>query len=161
MPGFKWEVCVAEEEGILINSGRTFKEIVVKDDVIKGVRCVEIEFRGFKHGRPDFDEIPDTEHIIPADLIVWAIGQAPNFSFLPQDGSINTRYPVGVQSDDEMMTTMKGVFVAGDVHRGVTFFVVDAINEGHHAARSIDRFLRGADGIQEPQKLPTVELKNR
>jgi heterodisulfide reductase subunit A len=159
MPGFKWEVCVAEEEGIIINSGRTFKEIVVKDDVIKGVRCVEIEFRGFKHGRPDFNEIPGTEHIIPADLIVWAIGQAPNFSFLPQDGSINTRYPVGVQSDNEMMTTMKGVFVAGDVHRGVTFFVVDAINEGHHAARSIDRFLRGADGVQEPQKLPTVELK--
>jgi heterodisulfide reductase subunit A len=159
MPGFAWEVCVAEEEGIIINSGRAFKEIVVLDDVIKGVRCVEIEFRGFKHGRPDFNEIPGTEHIIPADLIVWAIGQAPNFSFLPQDGSINTRYPVGVQSDNEMMTTMKGVFVAGDVHRGVTFFVVDAINEGHHAARSIDRFLRGADGIQEPQKLPTVELK--
>jgi heterodisulfide reductase subunit A len=131
---------------------------VVSDDVIKGVRCVEIEFHGFKRGRPDFDEIPDSEHIIPADLIVWAIGQAPNFSFLPQDGSINTHYPVGVQSDEEMMTTMKGVFVAGDVHRGVTFFVVDAINEGHHAARSIDRFLRGEDGIQEPQKLPTVEL---
>ena len=158
MPGFKWEISVAEDEGIIVKSGRTFKEIVVKDDAIKGVRCVEIEFRGFKRGRPDFDEIPGTEHVIPADLIIWAIGQAPNFSFLPQDGSINTRYPIGVQSDGEMMTTMKGVFVAGDVHRGVTFFVVDAISEGHHAARSIDRYLHGEEGIQEPQKIPTVEL---
>ena len=39
-----------------------------------------------------------------------------------------------------------------------TFFVVDAIREGHHAARCIDRYLRGAEGMQEPHKLPTVEL---
>jgi len=99
MPGFKWEINVAEQEGIIVCPGRTFKEIVVIDEVIKGVRCVEIAFRGFKHGRPDFDEVPSSEHIIPADLVIWAIGQAPNFSFLPQDGSINTHYPVGVQSD--------------------------------------------------------------
>jgi heterodisulfide reductase subunit A len=160
MPGFEWEVGVAEEEGVIVKPGRTFKEIVVNNEHITGVKCKEINFRGFKRGRPDFDEIPGTEQIIPADLVVWAIGQAPNFSFLPQDGSINTRYPVGVQSDAAMMTTMNGVFVAGDVHRGVTFFVVDAISEGHHAARSIDRFLRGEAGIQEPHKLPTVELSN-
>src|SRR4030042_5359121 len=158
MPGFEWEIGVAEKEGIAVCPGRPFREIVVKDDVIKGVQCAEIIFHGFKHGRPDFDELPGTEHVIPANLVIWAIGQAPNFSFLPQDGSINTRYPVGVQSDAEMMTTLKGVFVAGDVHRGVTFFVVDAISEGHHAAQSIDRYLRGEEGIQEPQKIPTVEL---
>jgi len=158
MPGFQWEIGVAEQEGVIVCPGRTFKEIVVKNEVITGVRCAEIVFRGFKHGRPDFDEVQGTEHIIPADVVIWAIGQAPNFSFLPQDGSINTRYPVGVQSDAEMTTTMKGVFVAGDVHRGVTFFVVDAINEGHHAARCIDRYLRGEAGIQEPQKPPKVEL---
>jgi heterodisulfide reductase subunit A len=77
---------------------------------------------------------------------------------LPQDGSINTRFPVGVQSDETMQTTMKGVFVAGDVHRGVTFFVVDAIGEGHKAARSMDRYLRGDKGLQEPRKLPVVTL---
>jgi len=158
MPGFNWEVGVAEQEGVIVCPGRTFKEIIVKDDVIKGVQCSEIVFRGFKRGRPDFDELPGTKHVIPADLVIWAVGQAPNFSFLPQDGSINTRYPIGVQSDAEMTTTMRGVFVAGDVHRGVTFFVVDAIDEGHHAARSIDRYLRGEEGIQEPHKLPTVEL---
>ena len=99
MPGFQWEVSVAEQEGILICPGQTFKEIVVKDEVIHGVRCAEIVFRGFKRGRPDIEELPGTEHIIPADLVIWAIGQAPNFSFLPQDGSINTHYPIGVQSD--------------------------------------------------------------
>ncbi len=158
MPGFQWEIGVAEQEGIVIYAGRVFKEIVVKDEAIQGVKCAEINFRGFKRGRPDFGELPGTERVIPANLVVWAIGQGPNFSFLPQDGSINTRYPVGVQSDAEMMTTLPGVFVAGDVHRGVTFFVVDAISEGHHAARSIDRYLRGENGLLEPHRLPTVEL---
>jgi heterodisulfide reductase subunit A len=158
MPGFEWEVEVAEEEGVQICPGQTFKEIMVKDNKITGVRCVEVVFRGFKRGRPDIDEIPGSEHILPADLVIWAIGQGPNFSFLPQDGSINTRYPIGIQSDPDMMTTMPGTFVAGDVHRGVTFFVVDAIGEGHKAARSIDRFLRGEDGLKEPHRLPAVEL---
>jgi len=155
MPGFQWEVAVAEEEGIRMYPGRTFKEIVVENDHIAGVRCVEIDFQGFRRGRPIFSEIPGSEHILPADIVVWAIGQSPNFSFLPEDGSINTRYPVGVEADEKMMTTMNGVFVAGDVRRGVTFYVVDAIAEGHIAARSIDSFMRGEPDAQRP-KMPDV-----
>jgi len=158
MPGFQWEVGVAEEEGVQVYPGRTFKEVVVKYEQIVGVRCVEVEFRGFKRGRPDITEIPGTEHILPADLVIWAIGQGPDFSFLPSDGSINTRYPVGIQTDADMMTTLPGVFCAGDVQRGMTFFVVDAIGEGHKVARSIDRYLRGEKGLPEPRRLPVVEL---
>ena len=159
-PAFEWEIAVAEEEGVRIRAGRTFKEIVVKDDKIVGVRCVEIIFHGFKGGRPNFEEIPGTEHILPADLVIWAIGQGPDFSFLPQDGSINTRFPVGIQSDEEMMTTIPGVFVAGDVHRGVTFFVVDAIKEGHNAALNIDHYLRGEEGAHATSLPPAVRLSD-
>lgn len=158
MPGFEWEIKVAEEEGVRLYPGRMFREIVVKDEKLVGVRCVEVVFRGFKHGKPDLDVIPRTEHVIPADVVIWAVGQGPDFSFLPQDGSINTRFPVGIQTDAEMMTTLPGVFCAGDVRRGVTFFVVDAIAEGHHVARSVDRYLRGAQGLPEPQKPPAVKL---
>lgn len=158
MPGFQWEIAVAEEEGVQMFPGRTFKEIVVENEKIVGVRCVEVIFRGFKRGRPDIEEIAGTEHILPADLVIWAIGQGPDFSFLPPDGSINTRYPVGIQTDAEMMTTMPGVFCAGDVRRGMTFFVVDAIGEGHRAARCIDRFLRGEKGLREPLRPPEVVL---
>lgn len=160
MPGFLWEVAVAEEEGVKLCTGRTFKEIVVRDDKIEGVRCVEIIFHGFKGGRPYFEEIPGSEHLLPADLVVWAIGQGPDFSFLPQDGSINTRFPVGIQSDAAMMTTLPGVFVAGDVHRGVTFFVVDAIKEGHAAALNIDRYLRGEMSAQAHRLPAAVRLSD-
>jgi NADPH-dependent glutamate synthase beta subunit-like oxidoreductase/Pyruvate/2-oxoacid:ferredoxin oxidoreductase delta subunit len=160
MPGFEWEVAVAEEEGVQMRPGRTFKEIVVKDDRIVGVHCVEINFHGFKNGRPNFEEIPGSEHVLPADLIIWAIGQGPDFSFLPQDGSINTRFPVGIQSDEAMMTTLPGVFVAGDVHRGVTFFVVDAIKEGHNAALNIDHYFRGHEGTHTRTMPAVVRLSD-
>ncbi len=160
MPGFQWEIAVAEEEGVKVCPGRTFKEIVVQDDKIVGVRCVEIIFHGFKGGRPNIEEIPGSEHILPADLVIWAIGQGPDFSFLPQDGSINTRFPVGIQSDDAMMTTLSGVFVAGDVHRGVTFFVVDAIKEGHHAALNIDRYLRREEAAHHTSLPPAIRLND-
>jgi len=158
MPGFHWEIEVAVEEGISLYPGRTFKEIITKGEGIIGVRCMEVDFHGFKHGRPDMDEIPETEHIIPADIVIWAVGQGPDFSFLPQDGSINTRYPIGVQTDYDMMTTLPGVFAAGDVHRGMTFFVVDAIGEGHKAARCIDRYLLGESGNPEHHRIPAVKL---
>lgn len=157
MPGFEWEIGVAEEEGVEVIPGRTFKEIVVVDDKITGVRCAEIDFRGFKDGRPDFDEKPDSEHVIPADLVIWAIGQEPDFEFLPPDGSIEIQPPLGICSDENMMSSMAGVFVSGDVRRGKTFFVIDAIGEGHHAARCMDRYLRGIEGLQEPALFPKVE----
>jgi heterodisulfide reductase subunit A len=158
MPGFEWEIEVAEEEGVTLYPGRAFKEIVVRDEMIVGVRCAEVTFRGFKRGRPDIEEIRGTEHIIPADVVIWAVGQGPDFSFLPPDGSINTRFPIGIQTDGDMMTTLPGVFCAGDVHRGMTFFVVDAIAEGHHAARCVDRYLRGEQGVPEPEKPPVARL---
>jgi NADPH-dependent glutamate synthase beta subunit-like oxidoreductase len=156
MPGFEWEIVVAEEEGIQMCPGRTFKEVVVEDDQILGVRCVEVDFHGFKDGFPVMDELPDSEHILPADIVIWAIGQGADLFYLPQDGSIQLGKPAGIQTDSGMMTSMPGVFVAGDVHRGVTFFVVDAIGEGHKSARSIDSYLRGDESLPGPEILKKV-----
>jgi heterodisulfide reductase subunit A len=152
------EVAEAEEEGIEILSGKTFQKIIVEAEKIVGVECLKAEVGGIVDGQRQFKKIPNSEHIVPGDLIIWALGQRPDFSFLPWDGSVNTRYPVGIQADDEMMTTMPGVFTAGDVRRGTTFFVVDAVAEGHHAARCIDRFLRGEDGVPEPNRISVVKL---
>ncbi len=148
------EIEAAQEEGIEILSGKTFQHIVVAEDKIIGVECLRANVGEVVEGKRQFTEIPNSEHIVSGDLVIWALGQRPDFSFLPWDGSINTRYPVGVWADDEMMTTKPGVFTAGDVRRGTTFFVVDAVAEGHRAARCIDRYLRGSAGVPEPDRIP-------
>lgn len=158
MTGFEWEVEIAEEEGVTMCGATMFKQIMVENDHVVGVKCVRTEYHGYDaKGRIMIDELPGTEHVLPADIVIWATGQGCDLSFLPKDGSVK---PVksGIDSDNDMMTSLPGVFVAGDVHRGSTFYVVDAIGEGHHAARSMDRYLRGEQGVREPKLPPKVEL---
>ncbi len=158
MTGFEWEVEIAEEEGVKMCGATMFKEILIEDDKVTGVKCVRTEYHGYdEKGRILIDELPGSEHVLPADIVIWATGQGCDLSFLPKDGLVKLARN-GIDSDEEMMTTLPGVFVAGDVHRGSTFYVVDAIGEGHHAARCMDRYLRGAAGISEPSLPPTVAL---
>ena len=160
MTGFEWEVGVAEEEGVEMCSARMFKEIVVENGKITGVLCIRTDYHGYdKKGRILIDELAGSEHVLPADIVIWATGQGADLSYLPGSGCVQLDRG-GILSDEDMMTTLPGVFVAGDVHRGSTFYVVDAIGEGHHAARCIDRYLRGEQGILEPTPPPVVHLND-
>ena len=160
MPAHPWEIAEAEEEGVRILAGRTFKEIVARDGRVAGVRCWEVDFRGFTpDGRLDMDEFPETEHIIEADTVIFAIGQAPDLSLLSGDGDVKVTRRRTIEVDPDTLATGKpGVFAGGDAVTG-TAFVVEAIAAGHKAARSIDRFLRGEElGAREPVLQPKVEL---
>ncbi|MFH2103925.1 MAG: FAD-dependent oxidoreductase, partial [Chloroflexota bacterium] len=148
----------ADAEGVEIIKNRVFKEVVVRVGKIIGVMCLEAEVGGIVGGQRQVKEIPGSEHVIPCDMVIWALGQRPDFTFLPEDGSIAIRYPIGLWANDEMMTTRPGVFTAGDLRRGTTFFVVDAIAEGHHVARCVDRYLDGGEGIPETTRPPVAEL---
>jgi heterodisulfide reductase subunit A len=158
MTGFEWEVKIAEEEGVTMCGATMFKEILVEGSALVGVKCVHTEYHGYDtKGRILIDELPGTEHVVPADIVIWATGQGCDLSFLPDDSSIKPANS-GIDSNEEMMTSLPGVFVAGDVHRGSTFYVVDAIGEGHKAARCMDRYLRGDQGLREPTPPPVVEF---
>ena len=148
------EIDEANKEGVEIIRNRVFKEVIIQQNKIAGIRCVEAKVGAIVNGKRQVEEIAGTEHLIPCDLVIWAVGQQPDFSFLPEGSRIRKLSSMGLETDDEMMTSMPGVFVAGDVRRGTTFFVVDAIGEGHHVARCIDRYLRGPEGIPEPPRLP-------
>jgi len=145
MPAHDWEIEEALEEGIEIFCSRTFKECVVEDGKLGGVRCVEVDFRGFTPAGIDMDEFPETEHILEADLVIFAIGQGPDLSFLPEDGSVAQTRRRTIQVDPlTLATTKPGVFAGGDAVTGVGF-IIDAIAAGQRAALSIDAYLRGID----------------
>ena len=147
MPAHDWEIQDAIEEGIEMFPSRTFKELTSADGHVSGLRCVEIDFRGFVEGRPDFDEILNTEHVIAADVVVFAIGQKPDVSCLPDELTVRGRW--AAVDPVTLATDLPGLFAGGDAVTGTTF-VVDAINAGHKAARSIDAYLRG-ESLPEPE----------
>ena len=155
MPAHQWEVRDAEEEGITVFPSRTFKEITNENGRVTGVRCVGVDFRGFIEGRPDFDEIPGTEEIIPADVVIFAIGQRPDLGALAgQVETVRGRYP---KVDPETLATSEpGIFAGGDVVTG-TAFVVDAIAAGHKAARGIMAYLVDQVGARHALPLRPIE----
>jgi heterodisulfide reductase subunit A-like polyferredoxin len=142
MPSHDWEVRDAEEEGIEILPSRTFKEITSQDGKVTGVRTVNVDFHGFVDGRPDFNEFPETEIVIPADIVIFAIGQRPESNCL---NKVNTFKGGRVEVDPiTLATNIPGIYAGGDAVTG-TAFVVDAIAAGHLAAQSIEAFLTGVE----------------
>ena len=117
------------------------------DGHVKELHTVEIEWAKGNNGRPFPKEIPGTEKIWPAELVLLAMG------FLgPEDAALDQ---LEVERDersnaraehDKFATNVEGVFAAGDMRRGQSL-VVWAINEGRGAARECDRYLMGATGL--------------
>ncbi len=144
MPAFEWEIRDAEEEGVEIFPCRTFKEIVgasyVDGEWVTGVRCAQVNFRGFVDGRPDLDEISGTEEIIPTDVVVFAVGQWPDLAGTPK-GIDKHRGRWLVADKETQVTNLPSVSAGGDVVTG-TRFIVDAIAAGHRAAHALDTYLR-------------------
>jgi len=140
MPAHEWEILDAQEEGIEVFPSRTFEEITSADGRVTGVRCAEINFRGFVEGRPDFDEIPGTEQVIEADVVIFSIGQRSDVSCLPEEVTVHGRWAAA--DPVTLATDVPGLFAGGVVVTGPGF-VVDAIAAGHRAARSMDAYLRG------------------
>jgi heterodisulfide reductase subunit A len=152
------EIREAEEEDIEIIRGRVFQRVILEDDKIAGVECLKADIGEVIDGKRQFTKLPGTEHTIDGDLVIWALGQEPDTSFLPDDVDWIDEDSYEMKTNQEMMTAMEGVFSAGDLRVGATTFVVDAIAEGHHAARCIDRYLRGEEGVPEPLEMPVATL---
>jgi len=141
MPAWKGEVDEAEHEGIVVDNGWGPKEIVGQDGIVTGLkvrRCLTV-FDENGRFNPAFSE---EEKIIPCDSVVLAIGQQADLSFLSGQADVQVT-PRGIlKIDENLMTTAPGVFAGGDVAFGPRV-LVEAVANGHKAARSIHVFLSG------------------
>jgi len=92
-------------------------------------------------------EVPGTEQTLPADLVLLAMGfLGPELHVLGELG-IDVDARSNVKADHgRFVTSVPGVFAAGDCRRGQSL-VVWAINEGRGAARECDRYLMGSTDL--------------
>ena len=97
---------------------------------------------------PKFDPVPATEFTMDVDLVLLAMGfTGPVKSGLLEQLSVNLDARGNVAADRNYMSSVPGVFAAGDLRRGQSL-VVWAIAEGRHAAAAVDRYLRTAPTTQ-------------
>ena len=92
---------------------------------------------------PTFAPIPGTEFTMNADLVLLAMGfTGPVKGGMIEQLGVQLDARGNVATDDNYMSSVPGVFAAGDMRRGQSL-VVWAISEGRKAARGVDLFLMG------------------
>jgi len=129
----------SHEEGCERTWSVLVKEFVGKRKVTK-VRLIEIEWTD---DRKSFNEIPGSEFEIDAGLILLSMGFIHVEHGPLVDGfELEIDECGNLQVDDDLMTSVPGVFAAGDAATGASL-VVRAIAQGRQAAESVEDYLSG------------------
>ncbi|MCQ6560134.1 glutamate synthase subunit beta [Paenibacillus mendelii] len=111
---------------------------------VKELHTVQIERTVDETGRKIYKEIPGTEKVWPADIVMIAVGfEGPEKLLIDQLGLEQDRRSNVKAAYGKYTTSLDKVFAAGDMRRGQSL-VVWAINEGREAAREVDRYLVGS-----------------
>jgi NADPH-dependent glutamate synthase beta subunit-like oxidoreductase len=165
MPAFEWEIEQALEEGVAINPGFGPRRILGSDNKVTGIELVGCISVFDEEGRfnPCLDE--SVSNVIEADMVILAIGQAADLSFLGENSGIKPANAGLITVNSITLETgVPGVFAGGDVVGGPKS-VIDALAAGRKVAISIDRYIKGEDlalerdgeGAQETNLTVSVE----
>jgi len=101
-------------------------------------------------GRVGFREVPGSEREMPCELVLLAMGfTGPERPGMLEELGVKLTDRGNVWRDAAWMTSVPGVFTAGDMQRGQSL-IVWAIAEGRSAARGVDAFLMGRSDLPAP-----------
>ncbi len=165
MPAQKEEVRAAIEEGLTLHELVAPVELKSKSGTLTGVVCQRM-----KLGEPDAEgrrrplPVEGATFELAVDVILVAIGEAPDPSFLPEGTQVEVAAWGGLMVNPKTLATgQPGVFAAGDATYGPRS-IIHAAAHGRQAARSIHAYLRGLspeqiaelpeDELQTPSTLP-------
>ncbi len=139
-----------EEAGDRVYSVSTKEFLGDPHGNVRALRLVEVEF---KDGT--FEEVPGTEREIPAQLVLLAMGfLGPERPGLVEQLGVDLDPRGNIARDAAYLTSVPGVFVAGDAGRGQSL-IVWAIAEGRAAASAVDEYLTGSTTL--PYPIPPTE----
>jgi glutamate synthase (NADPH/NADH) small chain len=149
-PAHVFRVSSAHEEG----GERLFSVSTLRfegDDSgrVKKLRAVRLQPGGTGSPRR-LEAVPGSEFELPADLVLLAIGfTGPERQGLLEQLAVRLTPAGTVWRDERWMTSVPGIFTAGDMQRGQSL-VVWAIAEGRSCARGVDLFLMGESDLPAP-----------
>ena len=145
-----YRVASAHEEGVERVYAVSTKRFIGNDKgQVKELELVEVEMQ-HNEGRLNFVEIPESVYTLPCDLVLLAMGfLGPEKAGLLEQLNVDLTQRGNVKRDRHWMTSVDGVFTAGDMQRGQSL-IVWAIAEGRSAAQGIDRYLMGSSDLPAP-----------
>jgi NADPH-dependent glutamate synthase beta subunit-like oxidoreductase len=142
LKAFKDEIDEAVTLGVTMQFMAIPIEIKGKEHVegimVRRTRLSELD----ASGRRSFEEVPNSDFFIPLDTIVVAIGQKPE-DYFPE---LEKNERGLIATDNNLMTSSKGIFAGGDVVRGAST-IVESVADGKKAAVSISNYLNGGQNV--------------
>ena len=134
----------SHEEGCNRQFNILTKEFLADDDGhVRGLVTVHVEWTTDASGRQQFHEVPGSQREWPCQLVLLAMGfVGPERKGPIEQLGLELDPRGNVKCDANYMSSVDGVFAAGDLRRGQSL-VVWAIHEGREAARAIDKYLMG------------------
>jgi len=119
------------------------KRVIGDGEAVTGLECVRVEWSGGQ-----MQEMAGSEFVIPADLILLAMGfVGPRKAGLLEQAGVALSPRGNVDADTQRYaTSVPGVFACGDMRRGQSL-VVWAIREGRQCAASVDEALMGVSDL--------------
>ena len=134
-----------EEAGDRVYAVSTKEFLGDEDGHVRALHLVEVEFIDGK-----LTEIEGTDREIPAQLVLFAMGfTGPQTEGLVEQLGVDLDERGNVARDKNYMSSIDGVFVAGDAGRGQSL-IVWAIAEGRAAAAGVDAWLTGSTNLPSP-----------
>jgi len=133
----------SHQEGVTRDWAVLTKEVVSEDGVVTGLKCVRADWSNGK-----LEEVPDSEFVLKADLILLAMGFVgpKKAGMIDQAGvALTDRGNVDANTVD-YRTSDEQIWACGDMRRGQSL-VVWAIREGRQCARSVDESLMGVSEL--------------
>jgi glutamate synthase (NADPH/NADH) small chain len=122
------------------------RRFIGRNEHVTGIEIADVAWTVVGEGRPELREVPGTVQVIPADLVLLAMGFTGPEPALPKAFGCELDPRGNVRTGGDRMTTVPGVFAAGDCVRGQSL-VVWAIKEGRTAAEGVDRYLMGGETV--------------
>ena len=158
MPVDPRELEQVEEEGIKIHYLTQPIRVLSRDGIrVSGVRCIRNRLGDFeKDGRRRPIPIEGTEFEIDIDLLIPAVSQSPDISFLPEEIGLEiSKWDRLSVNPETFETNVHGIFAGGDFVTGPRD-VIRVIADGRKAALSIHTYLSGEEFEKKPAHFTAV-----
>ncbi len=148
MPADPVEIHDAEEEGVKFHYLCNPTRVIANEGKVIAVECIRMELgEPDKSGRRRPVPVPGSEFLIETDILIPAIGQAVDLSFLDAELGVQmTKWNTVLVDQETFETSRPGVFAAGDCETGPDV-LVRACGNGKKAAWRIDQYLKGQSRV--------------
>lgn len=134
------KVTTSHEEGCIRKWCISTERFEGKDGWVKSLQGIKVKWKK-ENGRMKMTSISGTQFNQKVDLVLLAMGFIhPQHEGLLDDIGVEFDARGNVKTDENYMTSKKGIFAAGDMRRGQSL-VVWALKDGRKVARQVDRYL--------------------